>query len=49
MDFGSASKVRKKTAAVFFTLFSSSPLLVLVFPLEIQAYKRTKSLLNSPK
>ncbi|RVW18223.1 hypothetical protein CK203_111988 [Vitis vinifera] len=33
----SASKVRKKTAAVFFTLFSSSPLLVLVFPLEIQA------------
>ncbi|KAL6311621.1 hypothetical protein AAG906_027377 [Vitis piasezkii] len=50
---GSASKVRKKTAAVFFTLFSSlfssSPMLVLVFPLEIQAYKRTKSLLNSPK
>ena len=43
---GSASKVRKKTVAVFFTLFSSSPLLVLVFPLEIQACNHPKSLLN---
>ncbi|RVW30830.1 Retrovirus-related Pol polyprotein from transposon RE2 [Vitis vinifera] len=46
---GSALKVQRKTAAVFFTLFSSSPLLVLVFPLEIQACNRPKSLLNSPK
>ena len=54
MDFGKCSKSSKEDCSyflhsVFFTLFSSSPLLVLVFPLEIQAYKRTKSLLNSPK
>ncbi|RVW62680.1 hypothetical protein CK203_062671 [Vitis vinifera] len=40
---GNASKLRKKTAAVFFTLFSSSPLLVLVFPLEIQACSSKQS------
>ena len=54
MDFWKCSKSSKEDCScflhsVFFTLFSSSPLLVLVFPLEIQAYKRTKSLLNSPK